>query len=135
MRIYSIKCIAKIKQISHLTCKLKFLECPGVHSVSVCTVITAWLSDRKVFYRICSYDVLELLQRVIFALPLNRYGSNASIVVKEKQPLHVTGLFIQNRSNILFPLHINIKNCYIWVTEIDNEFNNNVNMNVLVTSD
>jgi hypothetical protein len=76
--------MAKIEQISHLTCKLKFLECPGVHNVSVCTVITAWLSDRKIFYRICSYDILELMQRVIFALPLNRYGKIASIVVKKK---------------------------------------------------
>jgi len=44
----------------------------------------------------------------------------------------VTGLFIQNRSHILFPLHINIKNCYICVTRIANEFNNNVNVNVQV---
>jgi hypothetical protein len=105
--------MTKIKQISHLTCKLKFLERPVVHSVSVCTVITAWLSDRKIFYHICSYDILELMQRAIFALPLNRYGNNASITVKKKkQPLHVTGLFIQNRSHILF-LHIDINNCYI----------------------
>jgi len=74
--------MAKIKQFSHLTCKLKFLECPGVHSVSVCTVITAWFSDRKIFYHICSYDILELMQRVILTLPLNRYGNNASIVLK-----------------------------------------------------
>jgi len=39
----------KIKQISHLTCKLKFLEFPSVHSVSVCTIIAAWLSERKLF--------------------------------------------------------------------------------------
>jgi len=71
VRIYSNKCMAKIKQISHLTCKLKFLECSGVHTVSVCTIITAWLSDRKLFYRICSYNILELMQRVLLALPLN----------------------------------------------------------------
>jgi hypothetical protein len=126
--------MSKIKQISHLTCKLKFLECPGVHTVSVRTIITAWLSDRKIFYRICSYNILELMQRVILALPLKTYGDNASIVVK-KGPLLVTGLFIQNRSHILFPLHIAIKNCYIWFTQIDNEFNSNVNLNVHVTSD
>ena len=72
--------MAKIKQISCLTCKLKFLECPAVHSVSVCTVITAWLSDRKIFYRICSYDILEFMQKVILALQLNIYGNNASML-------------------------------------------------------
>jgi len=110
--------------------------------VSVCTLITAWLSDRKIFYHICSYDILELMQRVILALPLKRYCDNASIVGKrkkkerkKKKPIHVTGLFIQNRSHILFPLNNNIKNCYIRVTQLDNEFNSNVNMNVQVTSD
>jgi hypothetical protein len=78
------------------------------------------------------------MQRVVLALPLNRYGNNVSVEVGGgwwDQPLHVTGLFIQKRSHILFPLQINIKNCCIWVTQIDNEFNNNVNVNVQVTSD
>jgi hypothetical protein len=71
--------MAKIQQISHLTCKLKF-ECPGVHNVSVCTVITAWLSDSKIFYHICPCDILEVAQTVILTLPLNRCGNIASVV-------------------------------------------------------
>lgn len=75
------------------------------------------------------------MQRVILALPLKRYCDNASTVVKKKTANSCDRMFIQNRSHILFPLHINIKNCYVWVTQLDNEFNSSVNMNVQVTSD